>query len=260
MISVMSKISVVFIVKNAIKQGYCFWESLQSCLPFANELIISEGFSDDDTLSYLIKFKQRYHKLLPIHIYQDKWDDESYHGEVIANISNRAIQKARHGWIYYLQADEVIHEDSVAHIKHIATLPQFNSVSFPFYHFIQSWSPATDPKYYQEAIRMIRRGRNINLMGDGWNFEGEIDPICPAGHDPKPIYHFAWVFPKQNDTKDIEHAKIYKNIPEYQQKMQRACERLNEEKKPYPLTDFDDFPKLARRFVGNVKYTLPGGI
>ena len=39
--------------------------------------------------------------------------------------------------------------------------------------------------------------------------------------------------------------------------MREACKRLKEEKQPYPRTDFDDFPKLARRFVGAVKYPLP---
>jgi len=250
-----NKISVVCIIKNAFKNGYCFWESLQSVLPFANELIISEGYSEDNTLVYMEKFVNKYKKKLPITLFRDKWDEESYHGEVIANISMNAINKAKGDWIYYLQADEVIHENSINHIKHIATLPQFNSVSFPFYHFIRSWEPSKEG--YTEAIRMIRRGKNITLMGDAWNFQGEIAPICPAGHDPKPIYHFAWSFSQQNDLKDIEHAKIYKNIPEYQEKMKMALQNTNKNKKPYPRTNFNDFPKLTRRFIGKAKYGPP---
>ena len=249
-------ISVAFIIKNGIKNGYCFWESLQSCLPFANELIISDGYSDDDTLHYLMKFKNKYKKKLPILLYQDRWEEKSYHGEVITKVSERAIAKATKTWVYYLQADEIIHEGSIAHIKSIASSDQWNSASFPFYHFTRGWKPSEDG--YKEAIRMIRRGRNIKLMGDAWNFEIEnASPISPAGSCPKPIYHFNWVFPKNNDIKDIEHAKIYENIPEYQDKMREASKRLKENKVPYPMTDFNDFPKLATRFLGKVEYPLP---
>jgi glycosyltransferase involved in cell wall biosynthesis len=243
-------ISVVFVVKNAINQGYCFIDSLKSCLPIADEIIISEGFSDDDTLRYIMEFRDKYESQVPIHVFQDRWEEKSYHGEVIANVSMRAIEKSTFDWIYYLQADEIIPPENEAHIKHIATLDEFHSISFPFYHFIRSWEPSEEG--YREAIRMVRNHRDIRLTGDAWNFEGAIDPICPAGHSPKPIYHFAWVFPPQNTVKHIEHAKIYENMPEYQENMRHALQ--NQLTKPYPLTDFDDFPELARRFVGETTY------
>ena len=248
-------ISVVFVVKNALNQGYCFWESLHSAAPFADEIILSEGYSDDDTLHYLQAFKRKFQKRIKIDLFQERWPDTSYHGEVIAEVSQRAIEKATCDWVYYLQADEIIHELNVDHIKHVSTLPDFNSVSFPFYHFIRSWEPSEEG--YREAMRMVRNHRNIKLMGDAWNFEGEVDPICPAGHSPKPIYHFAWVFPKQNDIKDIEHSKIYQNMEEYQLKMRKAVESINEEKKPYPRTEFNDFPKLAKRFLWKAEYEPP---
>jgi len=69
---------------------------------------------------------------------------------------------------------------------------------------------------------------------------------------PKPIYHFAWVFPEQNIEKDVRHAQIYRNVPEYQEKMRIALK--NKEVKAYPRTEFDDFPKLARRFIGKARY------
>lgn len=245
-------ISVVFVVKNALRQGYCFWESLKSCLPIADELIISEGFSDDDTLHYLMGFRRKYKHQADIKVFQDDWEERSYHGEVIADVSMRAIDKATKDWVYYLQADEIIHEDNVPFILDIASRPDYHSVSFPFYHFIRSWEPSDEG--YKEAIRMIRRNKDIRLMGDAWNFEGEICPICPAGDVPKPIYHFAWVFPKQNDTKDVEHARIYENIPEYQDKMKNALQNPSSEEKAYPMGEFNDFPALAKRFLGKPKY------
>lgn len=246
-------ISVVFIIKNALKQGYCFWESLSSCLPFADEIIISEGYSEDKTLEYIKKFKIS-HNNVPITIFQDNWEKISYHGEVIAKVSQRAINRAKNDWIYYLQADEVIHEDNISHIKNISKSTQYNAASFPFYHFIRAWKPSEQG--YKEAIRMIRKNKRINIQGDAWTFEGEINPLCPANLSPKPIYHFGWVFPKQNDIKDIDHSKIYTNMPEYQEKMRKALQNKDLRTK-YELEDFNDFPEISRRFVGKSEYIPP---
>ena len=179
-------ISVVFFGKNLITQGYCFWESLQSCLPFADELIISEGYSDDDTYKYLNRFVTEHKDELPITLFQDAWEKESYHGEVIAKVSDRLIKKATKDWVYYLQADEIIHEDNIKFIKFIAESSDYNAVSFPFYHFTRAWEPTQG---YTDAIRMIRNHRKINLKGDAWTFESEVDPVCPSIESPRPVYH-----------------------------------------------------------------------
>jgi len=255
-------ISVVFVVKNAIKQGYCFWESLQSCLPFANEIIISEGYSDDDTKHYLRKFIDIYSMRVPVLLYQYKWPEKSYHGEAITVVSEEAISRAKCDWVYYLQADEIIPPETAEYIKNFANNDGFssdksggyNSLAFSFNHFIRSWEPSKEG--YKNAIRMIRNGCG-HLKGDAWTFTG--DDIVPTYDSfcPKDIFHFAWVFPKQNDIKDIEHAKLYQNYPEYQEKMKKACQDINSPKFPYPRTDFDDFPELARRFIGKAEYPLP---
>jgi len=182
-------ISVVCIAKNIIKQGYCFWESLCSCLPIANEIIISEGFSSDDTLQYLLKFKKYYGKKVKINIFQEEWPEKSYVGEAITTISNNAIKKANGDYVYYLQSDEIIHESNVLFIKQIDKDGSYNSVDFPFYHFIRSWEPSSFG--YKSAIRMVKNIPTIKLMGDAWNFEGDINPKCESNMVPKPIYHFA---------------------------------------------------------------------
>jgi len=248
-------ISVVFIAKNVIKQGYCFWESLSSCLPIANEIIIGEGFSTDDTLQYLIKFKKYYKNKVKINLFQEKWPDKSYLGEAIKIVSQNAIKKAQCEYVYYLQADEVIHEQNIPFIKKIASEKKYNSVVFPFHHFTRAWEPSKEG--YRSAIRMIRNIATIQLMGDAWSFEGDTEPSFGPDNVPKPVYHFNWCFSSHNDIKDIEHARLYVNIPEYQEKMKRALSTLNKKKEPYPLTKFNDFPKITKRFIGKAEYILP---
>jgi len=249
-------ISVVFVIKQGISQGYCFWESLQSCLPFADELIISEGFSTDGTYEALLQFQNKYENRLSIKIYREEWTEESYHGEAIRLVSEVALSMATKEWHYYLQADEVIHEDNIHFIKSVSKL-KYNSISFRFFHFNRAWVPSKEG--YKEAIRMVRGGKDIKLKGDAYTFEGnDIYPMCPSDKSPKPIYHFNWSFSAQNDLKDIEHAKLYQNYPEYRQKGLNALKTLHNEKEPYPLDpSFTDFPKVSRRFIGKAKYTLP---
>jgi len=247
-------ISVIFVIKNAIKNGYCFIEALQSCLPFADEIIISEGYSEDGTMDYLQKFLTK--SKVPVGIYQDRWEDKSYVGEAITKVSEINVDRATCDWVYLLQADEIIHEKLVACIKNVSNMPQYNSVMFGFNHFIKAWAPDKNPAY-KEAIRMVRRKSNPILKGDAWSFYVAM-PVYASNFLPQKIFHFPWVFPKTDDIKHIEHSNIYQNIPEYQEKMRMACRNLYTEKIPYPVDpNYDDFPELAKRFVGALEYTLP---
>ena len=248
-------ISVVTVGKNIIKMGYCFWESLQSCFPFADEIIISEGYSKDDTYKYLEAFSKKYDSFIPIRLYQDEWETNSYVGEAITKATEKVIQRANCEYVYYLQLDEIIPEDLAMRIREVSSKPEFNSMRFPFYHFLNEWQPHKKPAY-EEAIRMARTSKFPKLKGDGWTF-ADIDPVYPANWLCKPIYHFGSVFPKTNDVKVIEHAKIYQNVPEYQDKMKVVIRQSKQPKVAYPRTSFNDFPQLARRFIGEAEYKLP---
>ena len=80
-------ISVCFVIKNGIINGYPFWESLTSCLGFADEIIISEGYSRDNTLAYVKKFALD-NKNINIKIFNTDWNKFKFaHGETISAVS-----------------------------------------------------------------------------------------------------------------------------------------------------------------------------
>jgi len=248
-------ISVIFVIKNGIKNGYCFWESLLSSLNFADELIISEGMSTDRTYDYVKEFVKRYKNDIKINLFRDEWEQESYHGEVISKVTERAIVKAQCDFVYNLQSDEIIADETAEYIVKLSKMNDINSAFFPFYHFLRGWAPVKGG--YQEAIRLVRRGHG-KLKGDAWTFCGDdLEPIYQSTNCPKPIYHFAFCFPNQNIIKDIEHYKIYTNVVEYKENMIKASKLVGMELPAYPLGDFNDFPDLARRFIGKSEYTLP---
>jgi len=256
-------ISVNFVIKNGVRQGYPFWESLKSCLDFADEVVISEGCSDDGTREFIDRFVKKYSDRCKFRIYEDDWEKyKSGRGELIAKISDINMRRCSYEWVYYLQADEVLHPENSNFIRSIAVDDsEFNSVSFRFAHFLGSWEPL--PKNggaYNEAIRMTKNHAGIYFLGDAWNFTGKVAPICPAGLSPKPIYHLGWVFPKNIDHKKIGHAELYSNMKVYQQGIEECRKRIEDEHEYKPIEKngkFDDYPPSIRRLFGMVAYELP---
>ena len=259
-------ISVCFVVKNGLFNGYPMWESLNSAVPIADEFVISEGNSSDDTMRVLEKFRDTCGK--KVTIFKTNWERfKSPCGEVISRVSQEAIDRCSFDWVYYLQADEIIHEGNHKFISDVSKgkFPKFNSVSFPFKHCIGSWNPLpSNHPAYQEAIRMVRRIPTIQLLGDAWNFTGDVGPIYPAGLVPKPIFHLAWVFPKNIDQKNLSQANIYTDMKDYQEKA--AASRVRIESGYDCKTGFqnpddqDQFPKGISRLFGKFEYSLPDGL
>jgi len=256
-------ISVNFVIKNGIRQGYPFWESLKSCVGFADEVVISEGCSDDETRKCIDRFIEKHIDECEFRVYEDDWTKfSSGHGETIAKVSDLNMRRCAYEWVYYLQADEVLHPANNLFVQDIAmNHSEFNAVLFPFVHFIGSWEP--HPKSggaYNEAIRMTRNLPKIKFLGDAWNFTGGIAPVCPAGLVPKPVYHLGWVFPKNIDHKKIGHAELYKGMKAYQKGIDECHRRIKEGHDYQALEkkgEFDDYPPGVRRLFGMVEYTLP---
>lgn len=257
-----SGISVNFVIRNGVKQGYPFWESLKSCLSFADEVVISEGCSLDGTAEVIRKFVEMYGDQTKFRLYRDDWSKHaSPCGEIISIISDKNMRRCEREWVYYLQADEILHPNQAGFIRNIASnhSDEFNSVSFRFTHFINSWIPLPKGHAYDEAIRMTKNDPGIKFLGDAWNFCGDIKPICPAGLSPEPIYHLGWVFPKNCDNKSVEHGEIYKKMGNYQKSAAAARERMEKgEYTALPVPDnYDNYPECIPRMFGLVEYELP---
>jgi glycosyltransferase involved in cell wall biosynthesis len=255
-------ISVCFIIKNGVTQGYPFWESLESCLDFADEVVISEGNSTDGTAEYIRKFISKYNGKTSFRMYTDDWNEfPTSHGEVIAKVTERNMRRCGYEWIYYLQADEVLHPMNSDFVRTFAKNDEgCNSVTFQFYHFINSWTPVPlGGAAYDYAIRMVRNRPDIIPVGDAWTFGGLVEPTCHHSRVPKPIYHLGWVFPENIDMKHVEHAKLYPNMKSYVDGANIAKGRMERgEYNPMPRSEtFNDYPESIERLFGMVQYRLP---
>jgi len=215
-------ISGVTVVRNAVKLGYPLYFSVKSVIDACDKFVISEGFSEDSTMDIVRKIQAEYPE--KVKVVREKWKP-SKAGETIADVTNSAMEKCGFEWIYYIQADEIVHEDNISFIANVPKrFRRYRSVSFRFTHFrLNLLSEMTGS--YPSAIRMIRNysrpwRRNVRRLwygtplgkllknyysvdpvvsftdaysaGDGWTFSGHIWPVLNAEF-LKPVFHVGYV-------------------------------------------------------------------
>ncbi len=151
-------------VRNVVDLGYPFIESVQSALPICDEFIISEGYSDDRTWEAVQALAKRYPT--KIRVRRDLWTQFPDNGEVIARISNLALQDCRSDFCLYLQANEIIHEDALDALASLPLeFPRAGLLSLPFYNILGRdilW-------LHQNRNRFFRRNAGIQIGGDGYD-------------------------------------------------------------------------------------------
>lgn len=124
-------------VRNGIKLDYPFIESINSLLPLVDELIVVCGNSEDGTRSAIENISSQ-----KIKIIDSVWDDSLREGgKVLAVETNKALDhiSPEADWAFYLQADEVIHEedyDSILNaMKTYLTDRRIEGLLFNYIHF-----------------------------------------------------------------------------------------------------------------------------
>ncbi|MEW6603514.1 MAG: glycosyltransferase [Thermoproteota archaeon] len=252
-------ISGITIIKNAKKLGYPLYYSVKSIINACDEFVISEGYSEDDTMDIIKKLQHEYPD--KIRVFQDEWT-KSKKGETIAKITNHAIRQCKHEWIYCIQADEIIHEDNLDFLRNIPyRYKKYHAVSFQFTHF----RPTLQYEMlgaYTRAIRMFRnystpsrlnfrmRWQNTSVGKylksklpvdplmffediysdtDGFTFAGNVFPVLRPTF-LHPIAHVGYV---SNDKqviyqKLLSHAEnLYPDLQMYKQMSQSASTLTN---------------------------------
>ncbi len=101
--------------KNARKLYYPMKQSVQSILPLVDEFIVVLGDSDADD-----KTREEIESIGSdkIRIIDTVWDIEKYpRGMEHAHQTDIAKSYCKGDWLFYLQSDEVVHEDDLPVIK-----------------------------------------------------------------------------------------------------------------------------------------------
>jgi glycosyltransferase involved in cell wall biosynthesis len=191
------KVSGFTFVRNAVKFDYPIVEAITSIMPLCDEIIVCVGKSDDDTLALIEGIGSD-----KIKIIHSVWDDSLREGgRVLAVETDKAFDavSADSDWAFYIQGDEVVHEQYLPVIKKAMEKykngKNIEGLLFKYKHFYGSYDYVGDSRrWYRHEIRVIRNNKEIRSYRDaqGFRINGRKLHVKPIDAF---IYHYGWVKP-----------------------------------------------------------------
>lgn len=191
------KVSGFTFIRNAIRYDYPIVEAIQSILPVCDEVVVAVGNSDDETLALI--------RAIPangkIRIIETVWDDSLREGgRVLAVETDKAFAAiaADSDWAFYIQGDEVVHEQYHGAIRQAMETykdnPQVDGLLFDYAHFYGSYDYVGESsRWYRREIRIVRNNRDIFSYRDAQGFRKKPNEKLNVKYIPASIYHYGWV-------------------------------------------------------------------
>ena len=256
------KISAFTFIKNGQILGYPFIESINSILPIVDEFVINVGESEDDTLLLIKSIKSS-----KIRIIQSKWNDNMKHSGYVYGQQKMIAQFNCTGdWLFYIEGDEIYHENDLEKIKNSMKLhledSNIEALVFDFYHFYGNANSYLDsPGWYRSEARIIKSSiRSYAPDGLFWlvldkNKKGryprakKVNAYC---------YHYGWIRSEAEmnlksqkvqkywgteSTKNIDYSQIDQSI-------------IKEFSGTHPQCALDWLPKETGLYQADSKYKL----
>lgn len=149
------KISGFTLVRNAEVLDFPVEASIRSILPLCDEVVVNVGKSDDATLDIVRGIGDS-----RIRVLETEWDFSR--GEsVLREETTRAMRECRFPWGFYIQADEVLHEDGVAPLREgfarAERSPGVEGLVVRYRHiFGDPRTEAVNRRWYRREVRGVR--------------------------------------------------------------------------------------------------------
>jgi glycosyltransferase involved in cell wall biosynthesis len=228
-------ISGFITLKNVLKQGYPFVEAIAASLPVCDEFLISEGYSTDGTYEVCEKMAQLNKK---IKLFRDEWPCDR-RDSIIADVTNIVRARCNGDYLLSIQANEIIHEESVALIRALPEIyPKRISFSLPFIHFFRdyqfnqefrlrftknvdsiisvsdAWTLGLSRSFIKsemlKGIRNPKRLLSYTARGIEWIYANSgMSHLSRAIYLPKPIYRYWSLFPCDHIEKCQKHIEMF---------------------------------------------------
>jgi glycosyltransferase involved in cell wall biosynthesis len=195
------KVSGFTFIRNGHKLGYPFVESIRSILPIVDEFVVAVGPSDDGTEASVRAIGDPKIRIIPTQWNERIRNDLKVKGFVYGQQKSIALFNCTGDWAFYLEGDEIIHEDDLPKIraameKHLKD-DAVEALVFDYVHFYgnantYAWSPG----WYRTAPRILRntipawapKGLFFLVMKDH-----KCGRYPQAAHAGATIYHYGWV-------------------------------------------------------------------
>ncbi len=234
-------------IRNATKYDYPFEESLLSVLPVADQLVVCECMSEDDTFDRLAKFVSE-HGDKNIKIIRHDWIDNHLG---LSKLGNFAADELTTDWIWQIQGDEVLHESSYEFIKQVLQkeFPTETCYLVNYFHFLANYETEFD-FCYRSIKRLARNHTGWQLVGDACELAG--GNLETVRESPIMVYHYGKVHQGNIGwEKEVNFQELFKSIGFPDPKMKEMEEKLGEKFCDY-LYLFESSIKegKVRRFEG----------
>jgi hypothetical protein len=255
------KISAFTFIKNGQILGYPFLESIQSILPIVDEFVINVGDSDDDTLSLIQSINDN-----KIRIIQSNWSNKMQdRGYVYGQQKMIAQFNCTGDWLFYIEGDEVYHENDLEKIKDSMETnfnnPNVEALVLDFYHFYGNANSYLDsPGWYRSEARIIKSSiRSYAPDGLFWlvleeNKKGRYPNAKKVGAN---CYHYGWV--RSEDDMNLKSKKVQRYWGKTHKKInysQIDQDIIKEFHGSHPRCIIKWLPKEKGLFVADPSYKL----
>ncbi len=208
-----ASISGFTFIRNGVELGFPFEASIRSLLPLVDEFVVVVGKSNDDTLA-------RIHAIgsPKIRVIETIWNERmADRGFVYAQQKMIAQFACTGDWAFYLEGDEVVHQDELANIrasvdKHHSN-PAVEAFVFDYFHFYGTPDfVANSPAWYRRECRLIRNTiRSYAPDGQYWLITSDHK----KGRNPQAalanahIYHYGWVRSNEAMQKKLDQVSKF---------------------------------------------------
>jgi len=208
-----ASISGFTFIRNGVELGFPFEASIRSLLPLVDEFVVVVGQSNDDTLA-------RIHAIgsPKIRVIETIWNERmADRGFVYAQQKMIAQFACTGDWAFYLEGDEVVHQDELASIRASVdkhhTNPAVEALVFDYFHFYGTPDfVANSPAWYRRECRLIRNTiRSYAPDGQYWLVTSDHK----KGRNPQAalanahIYHYGWVRSNEAMQKKLDQVSKF---------------------------------------------------
>ncbi len=200
-------------IRNGVELGFPFEASIRSLLPLVDEFVVAVGQGSDDTLARVRAIGDP-----KIRVIETVWNERmADRGFVYAQQKMIAQYACTGDWAFYLEGDEVVHEDDLPAIRasveqHHAN-PEVEALVFDYRHFYGSaqWV-SVSPGWYRRECRLIRNTIR-SYAPDGQYWLVTTDHKKPR--NPKAalanahIFHYGWIRRNEDMQKKLDQVSKY---------------------------------------------------
>lgn len=196
------KVSGFTFIRDGVRLGYPFEQSIRSALPVCDEFVVAAGYCQDGTLERLRAMNEPKLRIIETH-----WNEACRsHGFVYGQQKMIAQYNCTGDWAFYLEGDEVLHEQDLERLhrgmQHYLDDHQVEALAFDYFHFYGDTQHLhVSAQAYRKAVRIIRNSLR-SIAPDGLYWAVVKDRTWHGGRNKRrtrypraaalniPIYHY----------------------------------------------------------------------